>query len=119
MKRIVLVPLFAAMLAGCVTSGTKVDPAVVSTFQPGVTTLEQARTALGPANNTTTLPDGSTVLTYAWTHAAANGASYIPIAGPFVGKSSAQTQVTMLFFDKDGRYNHQTRSDGQTTSAMH
>lgn len=119
MKRIVLVPLLAVMLAGCVTAGTKVDPNVVAGFKPGVTTLSDARAALGPANNTTTLPDGGTVLIYAWTHAAANGASYIPIAGPFVGKSNAQTQSATLFFDKDGKFVRETHSEGQTTAAMH
>lgn len=119
MKRIAIMFLTTALLAGCVTTGTKVDPNVVASFKPGVTTLTDARNALGAANNTTTLADGGTVLTYAWTHAAANGASYIPIAGAFVGKSNAQTQVTSLVFDKEGKFVRETHSEGQTTAAMH
>lgn len=119
MKRIALVPLLAVMLVGCITTGTKVDPAVVNKFQPGITTLDDARKALGPANNTSSMPDGGTVLVYMWVHAAANGASYIPFAGPFVGKSTAQTQSSTLIFDKDGKFVRETHSEGQTTSAMH
>lgn len=119
MKRVAMMVLATALLAGCVTAGTKVDPNIVAGFKPGVTTLADARNALGPANNTATLADGGTVLTYAWTHAAANGASYIPIAGPFVGKSNAQTQVTSLVFDKDGKFVRETHSEGQTTASMH
>ena len=43
-----LLTVGALALAGCATSGVKVDPNVVSSFKPGVTTLADAEARLGP-----------------------------------------------------------------------
>lgn len=98
--------------------GTKVDPAVVSAFQPGVTTLQQAESKLGQPNNTTTMPDGSTMIVYSFTHAQASGSSYIPVVGAFVGHSDANTTTAMLTFDKGGKFVRATTSQGQTSAGM-
>lgn len=109
---------FAVLLSGCMTVGTKVDPSVVSKFQPGVTTISQAEAALGQPNNTTTMADGSTLIVYSFTHAQASGSSYIPVVGAFVGHSDATTSMAMLTFDKHGKFVRSTTSEGQTSAGM-
>lgn len=107
-----------AVLAGCVSVGTKVDPNVIATFKPGVTTIVDAERQLGRPNNTTTLPDGSTIVVYAYTHAQASGSSYIPIVGAIVGHSDSNTTTATLTFDKDGKFKNSSTSQGQATAGM-
>jgi len=106
--------LTCALLAGCVSAGTKVDPNVVSSFQPGITTIDQAEAKLGQPNAVNKLPDGSTIIVYAFTHAQASGSSYIPIVGPLVGHSDANSITAALTFDDAGKY---VRSSTTTTQA--
>ncbi|MFC4526375.1 hypothetical protein ISN76_13115 [Dyella halodurans] len=107
-----------ALLAGCVSAGTKVDPNVVNAFQPGVTTIDQAEAKLGTPNAVTKLPDGSTIIVYAFSHAQASGSSFIPLVGPFVGHSDANTVTASLTFDKAGKYVQSTSSTSQAKAGM-
>lgn len=117
MKKLTVV-LAVSLLAGCVTSGTKVDPNVVSTFVPGVTTLDQAEAKLGQPNAVTKQADGGTVIAYAFTHAQASGSSYIPVVGAFVGHSDANTATTTLTFDKNGRFVSSSSTTSQARAGM-
>jgi hypothetical protein len=118
MRNAVFAGIFAVLLNGCVTVGTKVDPAVVSTFQPGVTTMDQAEAKLGQPNQITQMPDGSTLLVYNFVHAQASGSSYIPIAGAFVGHTDSQNQLTELTFDHSGKFVKSWATSGQTSAGM-
>jgi outer membrane protein assembly factor BamE (lipoprotein component of BamABCDE complex) len=118
MKRLFAVAVVVVSLAGCVSAGTKVDPNVVSSFQPGVTTLDQAEAKLGTPNSVTKLPDGTTVIGYAFTHAQASGSSYIPVVGAFVGHSDANTVIATLTFDKGGKYVQSSTTTSQTKAGM-
>ncbi len=108
----------ALLLSGCVSVGTKVDPDVVASFQPGVTTLAEAEAKLGQPNSVSRLPDGSTIISYAFTHAQASGSSYIPIVGAFVGHSDANTVVATLTFDKSGKFVQSTSTTSQASAGM-
>lgn len=118
MRKTMTAAVLALLLGGCVSAGTKVDPNVVSAFQPGVITLQEAEAKLGTPNNVTRLPDGSTIITYAFTHAQASASSYIPIAGAFVGHSDANTVTAVLTFDAQGKFVRSTSSQGQTSAGM-
>jgi outer membrane protein assembly factor BamE (lipoprotein component of BamABCDE complex) len=118
MKRLFFTVLAATLLAGCMTVGTKVDPAAVQQFKPGVTTLSDATAKLGQPNQTTQMPDGSTLLVYAYSHSQASGSSFIPIVGAFVGHADANTQMTYLSFDKSGKFIKTWNTSGQTTAGM-
>lgn len=117
MKRMIVCAALL-LLAGCVSVGTKVDPNTVNAFKPGVTTIAEAEAKLGQPNNTTTMPDGSTLVVYSFTHAQASGSSYIPVVGAFVGHSDANTTMAMLTFDKNGKFVRATTSQGQTSAGM-
>lgn len=118
MRRILGAAMALAMLAGCVSSGTRTDPRVVSSFRKGVTTISQAEAQLGQPNNVIRNADGSTVLQYIYVHAAANGASYIPVVGLFAGKTHSNTVTTTVNFDARGLYESATTSHGQSTSRI-
>ena len=117
MKRMIVCAAFA-MLAGCVSVGTKVDPNVVNTFQPGVTTISEAEAKLGQPNQVTHDSDGKTIVVYMYIKSHASGASYIPIVGIFAGKSIADNVSTTLVFDKSGRFVKSTTGEGHTEAGM-
>ncbi|MDG2539105.1 hypothetical protein P5Y53_15615 [Dyella jiangningensis] len=104
--------LASALLAGCASSGTKVDPRVVSTFQPGITTIAQVEAELGKPNASTRLPDGSIQIVYAYTHKKGSG-SWIPFVGAFRGHADANTVTESLTFDQTGLFVQATSSTSQ------
>lgn len=118
MRKLISASILTLLLTGCVTTGTKIDPTVVSSFQPGVTTLEQAEAKLGQPNSVTKQSDGSTTAVYTFAHGQASGSSYIPVVGAFVGHSDVQSQITELSFDKNGKYVRSSVTNGQTSTGM-
>ena len=54
--------LLTMALAACVTVGTKFDVAKVDQLTPGVSTMGEATTLLGPAQSESTLNDNSKLL---------------------------------------------------------
>ena len=106
--------ILVVLLAGCASAGTKVDPDAVAAFQKGRTTVAEAESALGDPNGTTTKPDGSVVLTYAYAHSSVRAATFIPIVGLFAGGADTKGQTVVLRFGTDGTYQDATTS----TSAM-
>jgi hypothetical protein len=117
-KEVLAIMMAAALLAGCVSVGTKVDPSVVATFQPGVTTIQDAESKLGPPNSTTNDSEGGTTIMYVYSHAQASGSSYIPVVGAFVGHTDSNTVTSTLMFDKNGKYLRSTTSQGQMAAGM-
>jgi len=117
MKRM-LVCVAMLMLAGCMTVGTKVDPGVVSTFRPGVTTISDAEAKLGKPNQVTQDSDGQTIVVYMYIQSHASGASYIPIVGIFAGKGVSDNVSTTLIFDRAGRFVRSTTAQGHTEAGM-
>jgi cell division septation protein DedD len=118
MRKEVIAVAATLLIAGCVSTGTKVDPTVVASFQPGVTTLAEAEAKLGQPNNVTTESDGGTTVTYVYSHAQASGSSFIPVVGAFVGHTDSNTVTSMLTFDKYGKYVRSTSSQGQSSAGM-
>ncbi len=113
-----LISIGALALAGCATSGTKIDPNVVNSFKPGVTTLADAEARLGQPSQTTHNSDGTTTLAYIFGSSKVSGSTFIPFAGAFVGHTDSQSQYTELVFDKGGRFVRSSVSEGQTRSGM-
>ena len=93
--------LAALALFGCATAGTKVDPQVVASFKPGVTTYAQVTTALGRPTSETVSADGQHFVAYSYVHSAARPESFIPIVGPLVGGADSQSSVYMFHFGPD------------------
>jgi hypothetical protein len=90
------------MLAGCVSSGTKVTAEQVTAFEVGKTSEAQVIAALGKPNGVSVLADGSKVDVYMHVSAHANGASYIPIVGLFAGGAKGDSDTAVFSFGPDG-----------------
>lgn len=89
-------------LAGCASGGTMVSEQQAAEFQKGVSTRAQVLAKLGQPNSTTVAPDGTRIDVYAHVHAAANGASYIPVVGLLAGGGSGQTNTATFIYDTAG-----------------
>jgi outer membrane protein assembly factor BamE (lipoprotein component of BamABCDE complex) len=115
---VALLTISALGLAGCASSGVKADPNVVSSFQPGVTTLADAEARLGAPSQSTHNSDGTTTLDYIFGSSKMSASTFIPVAGAFVGHSDTQTQITELQFDKNNLFVKSSQTEGQTRSGM-
>ena len=100
--RILIAAGLAGILAGCVSSGTKVTQAQVSAFQVGKTTEAEVLAALGPPNSASVLSDGSKIDVYVHMSAHANAASYVPIVGLFAGGAKGDSDTVVLSFGPNG-----------------
>lgn len=63
---ILAVLVFAAALTGCAANGTRVSPAQMAGFQPGVTTEADVTQALGRPQSVVASSDGTRILGYAF-----------------------------------------------------
>lgn len=99
----VLIALALLALAGCVSSGTRVDDKAAQQFQKGVTTEAEVVKAIGPPQSTALLPDGRHQIGYVALSAHPHAASFIPVVGLFAGGASSQSDVTTFTFGTDGK----------------
>ena len=112
-------PMLAALvLVGCSSSGTRVDPAKVATFERGRTTANEVVASLGPPNGVSTLPDGSRVFAYTYLHTQARPETFIPIIGGFVGGADAQLQSATFIFGPDSVLRGGSSYQSQTGTGM-
>lgn len=88
----------AGILAGCVSSGTKVTQEQISAFEVGKTTEAEVIARLGAPNGTSIATDGSKSDVYMHISAHANGASYIPIVGLFAGGAKSDSDTAVFNF---------------------
>lgn len=103
MKRGLVAACVAVLLAGCVTTTSKVDPATIASFQPGVTTVAQVEAKLGQPYQTTRMPDG----TQQWQYVSKVqdlAADNLPTTGSEISKRTTTTVSTMLAFDQSGQF---------------
>jgi hypothetical protein len=100
--RILVAVVLAGILAGCVSSGTKVTQSQMSAFQVGKTTETEVIAAFGAPNSTSVLSDGSKVDVYVHVSAHANAASYVPIVGLFAGGAKSSSDTAVFSFGPDG-----------------
>lgn len=92
----------AAVLAGCISSGTMVTEGQAGQFQKGVTSRQQVIAKLGAPDNTTLMDDGTRVDAYVHTRAAANAASYIPVVGLLAGGANSTSNTATFTYDRAG-----------------
>jgi outer membrane protein assembly factor BamE (lipoprotein component of BamABCDE complex) len=113
-----MVVLAALMLAGCVSSGTKVDTTQIASFQKGKTTYAQVVQALGPPISVSTLSDGTRIIGYGYVHAEPRAASFIPVVGLFAGGADAQSQSVIFTFGPDGTLRDYSTTTSKVGSSM-
>jgi hypothetical protein len=94
--------LVLVLAAGCVSSGTEVDPAKYEAMVIGKTTYNEAIAQLGEADTSTVDGKGERQLTYLSVKAHARAESYIPVEGLLVGGADSKAVSVVLQFDKNG-----------------
>ena len=104
MKRtFALLAVFAAVfIAGCASSGTKIDQSALTDFKAGVTTKDQVIQRLGAPQTNSASSDGTQVISYYFSETSVNGATFIPVVGLFAGGSKGTAAITTFIFDKNG-----------------
>jgi len=98
----VLLVFLAVCLAGCVSSGRKIDQSAADKIEKGKTTREQVVNLIGSPDHITRTGNGDTIFMYNYMRIAAKPASFIPYVGLFVGGSNLQHQMYMVTFGPDG-----------------
>lgn len=106
--------MLAGVLAGCVSSGTKVTESQISAFQVGKTTEAEVIAHLGQPNGRSVGTDGSKSDVYMHISAHANGASYIPIVGLFAGGAKSDSDMAVFNFGPDGILRSTSSNTGHT-----
>jgi hypothetical protein len=94
--------LCGTLLAGCMSAGVEVRPEQMSSFRPGVTTLQDVTAMLGPASVQTALDDGSTLLVYTFVTSRPHPESFLPFIGSLVGGADTRSSATVFLFDAHG-----------------
>lgn len=105
----------AIILAACASGGTMVTANQAAQFQKGVSTRQQVVGSLGAPNSTSVADDGTRIDVYYHIHAAANGASYIPIIGILAGGANSTTNSAIFTYDKVGILLRVQTQEGQAT----
>jgi outer membrane protein assembly factor BamE (lipoprotein component of BamABCDE complex) len=114
----VFAALLCAALAGCMSTGVEVRPDQTADFRNGVTTRADVLARLGAPTTQATLPDGSTMLVYAFSAAQARPASFIPIVGAFAGGADARSSMASFQFAPDGVLKSSSSSSSQSGSQL-
>lgn len=100
--RFLFIILLVAWLAGCVSSGRKIDQSAADKIEKGKTTREQVINLIGSPDRITRTSSGNTIFMYNYMRATAKPATFIPIFGPLVGGANVQHQMYMVTFGADG-----------------
>jgi outer membrane protein assembly factor BamE (lipoprotein component of BamABCDE complex) len=96
---------YACFLVGCASKGLEIKPEDISDFKPGVTTQQQVVARLGTPSSTSTLPDGSTFLVYAFTEPGPSGMALIPAVSEYMGPPNLRSSTISFQFGPDGILN--------------
>ncbi|MDK9738872.1 outer membrane protein assembly factor BamE [Vibrio sp. D404a] len=106
--------LLTVMLTACASQGTKMDNETISKVEKGQTTEQQLITMLGEPTSTGFSSDGSKQLTYTYSSASSNPASFIPFVGFLFSGVDSETQVLYITLDKKGKVSDYTYSEQST-----
>lgn len=102
LRTTILACAVAGCLAGCMTTGTKVQQSQLSQFHRGVTTEQQVESALGRPEGSGLNSDGTTTLTYVYAHASPKAVDFVPIVGLFAGGATGEQTTVVFTFAKNG-----------------
>ena len=104
----------AGSLAGCMSSGVKVDQNKVTSLKPGTTTCAEAVALLGKPTNSSLQSDGTRSYQYVYVQAQANAANFVPIVGSFVGGANTENTTFTMNCDKNGVLANYSSSQGSS-----
>ena len=88
---------------GCATTGSNFDESKVSEIKKGQTTEADLTRMFGPPENRSTNSEGTTTLSWMYYETTTKGASFIPIAGMFLGGSKTKGKTLSVHLGTDGK----------------
>ncbi len=119
MRKAIVLVFCSLLLPGCVstmiaasttsasnaskTTEKQVDPAQITQFQNGVSTVADVQAKLGEPQQSAQKPEGGTTLTYIYRNASSNSASYVPFVRWGAGEVAVKTTDVVFEFDSAGR----------------
>ncbi|MFZ4167677.1 hypothetical protein ACEV60_03270 [Enterobacter ludwigii] len=105
MKKIVMMALGAALLAGCASSGNQqlkneTETSVQTKIQEGKTTKAEVKSFFGSPDAVSYTDGGNEIWKYSFAKVKVNGTSFIPFYGLFHnGTNGTKKELTVLFND--------------------
>jgi hypothetical protein len=104
--KIILIVLTGAILIlfyGCVSVGTPIAKGSVSQIRKGVTTESELVQMFGKPISRATGSDGKLIMGWNYTSSHAKPATFIPLAGGFIGGAVATSETLSVTMDRSGR----------------
>lgn len=117
MKKLFLLSLTCLFLYGCVASGVQVSQDAAMQFKEGKTTETEILAKLGRPT-TTTISDGTRIISYTGFQSQVKAATFIPIIGSFVGGSDYTISTAMYQIDTKGVLQKITYSQSGSAARM-
>lgn len=105
-------------LTACVSVGTKVQTTSLDTLVKGETTYQQVLNQFGPPQGRGVNDRGMKIITYMFSKASPNAASFIPVVGLFAGKTDAEATVVTFVFDKDSKLESYTHAQSSIEMSL-
>jgi outer membrane protein assembly factor BamE (lipoprotein component of BamABCDE complex) len=94
--------------------GKKVDQQQLARFEKGKTTYAEVIQQLGPPTQATVHYDGSRVVIYTYAQSQVKAASFIPLAGVFLGGADTENTSVILHFDTNALLTDYAATEGRT-----
>ena len=111
MKTLFYLCLMGIVLAGCATSGTKIEQDQISKIKEGVTTEQEVTALLGSPFSKTLTSDGKTIMMYLYTKTQTKASTFIPVVGLFKGGMDMKQQTLSILIDQNGKVEKYTFND--------
>lgn len=89
-------------VAGCVSSGRRLDTDRVSQIRKGVTTRQEVLQLLGSPDQQTSDGDGNVTMVWQFTKATAKATNFIPVVNLFAGGADVQNQSVLVITGPNG-----------------
>ena len=104
-----LVCVFA--IVGCSSVGTPIPKDKINQIRIGVTTEPDLFLLFGTPSTKTLDPSGAIVLTWVYSSATTKPATFVPLAGPFIGGYSTELQQLTVLVNRKGRVERWTMNN--------
>jgi outer membrane protein assembly factor BamE (lipoprotein component of BamABCDE complex) len=93
--------VFSLVATGCMSMGHKLDPDKMAQVKKGMT-KDDVIALVGPPTEVENDSDGLTVFNYLYLYNTATAATYIPVAGFFLGGGEGGSETFVVEFNKKG-----------------
>ena len=101
-KRLCAIAALALTLAGCASTGPKIEAAQLSELQQGKTTVAEVIKRFGRPSILSKNMDGTQTAAYMWAEDRSTAGALVPLASALAGKADADVDSVIFSFDTKG-----------------